>query len=64
MITGLLAFISAIFGRFLENRYTIINQIRKEKQFVYINFLDWLINNVLNAKIEENEKAIEEIREQ
>lgn len=64
IITGLLAFISAIVGKFLENRYTIKNQIRKEKQTVYINFLEWLINNVLNAEIRNNSNVVEEIKEQ
>lgn len=64
LVTGFLAFISMIVGKYLENRYTIKNQIRKERQAVYIGLLDWLINNVLNMQIENNENVVEEIREQ
>lgn len=64
VITGLLAFISAIVGKFMENWYTIKNQIRKERQEMYINFLDWLIRNVFYDEISNNENAVDEIREQ
>lgn len=64
IITGFLAFVSAIVGRFLENRYTIKNQIREEKQKVYIEFLDWLIKNVLYAEITDNKNITKELREQ
>lgn len=64
IITGFLAFVSAIVGRFLENRYTIKNQIREERQKVYIEFLDWLIKNVLYAEITDNKNITKELREQ
>lgn len=64
VITGLLALISAITGKFLENRYTIKNQIRKERQDMYIGFLDWLIRNVLYDEISSNKDIIDEIKEQ
>lgn len=64
VITGLLAFLSAIVGKFLENRYTIKNQIRKERQDVYINFLDWLINNMLYGEINDNYNIVNDLRKQ
>ena len=62
IITGLLAFVSAIVGRFLENRYTIKNQIRKERQDVYINFLDWIINDLFYGEI--NKNIVSDLRKQ
>lgn len=64
LITGLLAFISLVVGKFLENRYTIKNKIREERQKVYTDFLDWLIDNILLAKINGNDNIVEEIKEQ
>lgn len=64
IITGLLAFVSAIVGRFLENRYTIKNQIRKERQDVYINFLDWIINDLFYGEINKNKNIVNDLRKQ
>lgn len=64
LVTGLLAFISAVAAKVLENKFSIDNQIRKEKQEIYINFLNWLINNVLYAEISNNNNIVEELREQ
>lgn len=64
IITGLLAFVSAIVGRFLENRYTIKNQIRKERQDVYINFLDWIINDLFYGEINKNKNIVSDLRKQ
>ena len=64
IITGLLAFVSAIVGRFLENRYTIKNQIRKERQDVYVNFLDWIINDLFYGEINKNKNIVSDLRKQ
>ncbi len=64
IITGLLAFVSTIVGRFLENRYTIKNQIRKERQDVYINFLDWIINDLFYGEINKNKNIVSDLRKQ
>lgn len=63
LITGLLAFVSVPVGKYFENRYTIKNQIREERQKIYIEFLDWLINNVLYDEITDNKNVVEELRE-
>lgn len=63
IITGLLAFFSAIIGRFMENRYTIKNQIRKERQDVYIKFLDWFIDNLLFGELNNNKNIIGDLKE-
>ena len=64
LITGLLAFISVPVGKYFENWYNIKNKIREERQKIYIEFLDWLIKNVLYAEITNNENIIKELREQ
>ena len=64
LVTGLLAFISAVAAKVLENKFSIDNQIRKERQEIYINFLNWLINNVLYAEISNNKNIVKELREQ
>lgn len=64
LITGLLAFVSVPVGKYFENRYNIKNQIREERQKVYIGFLDWLIKNVLYAEITDNKNITKELREQ
>lgn len=64
LITGFLAFISVIIGKYLENKYNINNRIREERQKIYIDFLDWLINNVLYAEISNNKNIIKELRKQ
>lgn len=64
LITGLLAFISVIIGKVIERRNIIKNQIREERQKIYINFLDWLINNVLYAEVSNNKNITKELREQ
>lgn len=64
LITGLLAFVSVPVGKYFENRYNIKNQIREERQKIYIEFLDWLIKNVLYAEITNNKNITEELREQ
>lgn len=64
LVTGFLAFISAIVGKVVENKFSIDNQIRKEKQEIYINFLDWLVNNVLYAEISNNKNIVSELRDQ
>ena len=64
LVTGLLAFISAIVGKVVENKFSIDNQIRKERQEIYINFLDWLVNNVLYAEISNNKNIVNELRDQ
>lgn len=64
LITGLLAFVSVPVGKYFENRYNIKNQIREERQKVYIEFLDWLIKNVLYAEITDNKNITKELREQ
>lgn len=63
LITGLLAFISVPVGKYFENRYTIKNQIRKERQIIYIDFLNWLIKNVLNNEISNNANVVEELKD-
>lgn len=63
LITGLLAFISVPVGKYFENRYNIKNQIREERQKIYIHFLDWLIKNVLNAEINKNKDIVKEIKD-
>ena len=63
LITGLLAFISVPVGKYFENRYNIKNQIREERQEIYIHFLDWLIKNVLNAEINKNKDIVKEIKD-
>lgn len=62
IITGLLAFISVIVGKVIENRNIIKNQIREERQNIYRAFLDWLINNVFYAEISSNENIVNEIK--
>lgn len=64
LITGLLAFVSVPIGKYFENRYNIKNKIREERQKVYIEFLNWLIKNVLYAEVTNNKNIIEELREQ
>ena len=64
LVTGFLAFISAVAAKVLENKFSIDNQIRKERQEIYINFLNWLINNVLYAEISNNKNIVKELREQ
>lgn len=64
LITGLLAFVSVPVGKYFENRYNIKNQIREERQKIYIEFLDWLIKNVLYAEIANNKNITEELRRQ
>ena len=54
LITGSLTFIGVPVGKYFENRYNIKNQIRNERQKIYIEFLDWLIKNVLYAEIKGN----------
>ena len=63
LITGLLAFLSVIVGKYLENKITINNRIREEKQKIYIDFLDWIINNVLYAEVNNNPKITDELKE-
>lgn len=63
LITGLLAFVSVPVGKYYENRYTIKNQIRKERQIVYIDFLNWLIKNVLNNEVSNNKNLVQEIKD-
>lgn len=63
LITGFLAFITVPVGKFLENRYSIKNKIREERQKVYIDFLNWLIRNVLNNEISNNKNIVEELKE-
>lgn len=63
LITGLLAFISVPVGKYYENRYIIKNKIRQEKQEIYIEFLNWLIDNVLNHEINDNKSIVKEIKE-
>lgn len=63
LITGLLAFISVPVGKYFENRYTIKNQIRQERQDVYIEFLNWLIKNLLNNEISNNRNIVKELKE-
>ncbi len=64
LITGFLAFISVIIGKYLENKYNVNNNIREERQKIYIEFLDWLINNVLYDEISKNKNIIKELRKQ
>lgn len=64
LITGLLAFVSVIVGKFFENKYIINNKIREERQLVYIDFLGWLIDNVLYDEISKNKQIVEEIKKQ
>ncbi|MBR3249986.1 MAG: hypothetical protein IKF83_04785 [Clostridia bacterium] len=63
LITGLLAFISVPVGKYFENKYAIKNQIRKEREEIYIDFLNWIIKNVLNGEISNNENIVNEIKE-
>lgn len=62
MLTGLLAFISVIVGKYFENRYIIKNKIREERQKIYTEFLDWLIENVLYAEISNNDNIEPELK--
>lgn len=64
LITGSLTFIGVPVGKYFENRYNIKNQIRNERQKIYIEFLDWLIKNVLYAEINGNKDITEELRKQ
>lgn len=64
LITGSLTFIGVPVGKYFENRYNIKNQIRNERQKIYIEFLDWLIKNVLYAEIKGNKDITEELRKQ
>lgn len=63
LITGLLAFISVPVGKYYENRYIIKNKIRQERQEIYIEFLNWLVDNVLNHEIKDNKSIVQEIKE-
>ena len=63
LITGLLDFISVPVGKYFENKYAIKNQIRKEREEIYIDFLNWIIKNVLNGEISNNENIVNEIKE-
>lgn len=63
LITGLLAFISVPVGKYCENMYTIKDQIRKERRVVYLNFLDWLVKNLLNSEITNNGNIVQEIKD-
>ena len=62
LITGFFAFISVPIGKFLENRYNSQLKIREEKRIVYLKFLDWLIDNMLNNRVLYNNNIVEEIR--
>ena len=62
LITGLLAFISVLVGKYLENKYTIKNKIREERQKIYTDFLNWIINNVLYAGINNNKDIVDELK--
>lgn len=64
LITGLLGFFGVIVGKIIENKNIIKNKIREEKQTIYIEFLDWIINNVFYAQSVDNEKLTNELREQ
>lgn len=64
LITGLLAFVSVPVGKYLENRYTIRNQIREERQKVYVVFLEWFISNILYGNINNNKNIVRELQEQ
>ena len=64
IVAGLLAFISTVVGKYLENKYYIDNQTMKEKQKVYIDFLDWLVDNVLYTEISNNKNIVKEIKDQ
>ena len=48
----------------MENKYNVNNNIREERQKIYIEFLDWLINNVLYDEISKNKNIIKELRKQ
>lgn len=64
LVTGLFAFVSAIVGKIVEHKLSIDNQIREERQAVYIDFLDWLVSNVLYNEISNNENIGNELKEQ
>ena len=64
VVTGLFAFGSAIYGKVLENKHNIDNQIRSERQKIYIDFLDWIVDNVLYAEISNNKNIVGEIKDQ
>lgn len=64
LITGILGFFGVIMGKIIENKNTIKNKIREEKQNIYIEFLDWIINNVFYAESVDNKKLTKELKEQ
>lgn len=64
LVTGLLAFISAVVGKILENYFSINNQIRRERQEIYTKFLEWLVSNVLYVEISNNKNIVKELKEQ
>lgn len=64
LITGILGFFGVIMGKIIENKNTIKNKIREEKQNIYIEFLDWIINNVFYTESVDNEKLTNELKEQ
>lgn len=52
LIAGTIAFLSIPIGRYFEHRYYIKNEVRKERQKVYIEFLDWFIDDYLLSNVE------------
>ena len=63
LVTGFLAFISTIIAKVIEHKLSINNQIRNERQEIYVKFLNWLINSLLYGNIGDNDKLVSEIRE-
>lgn len=62
-ITGLIAFISMVVGKILEQKIEIDRQVRLEKEKIYTEFLEWLIESLfMNNK--NSEEIIKEINNQ
>lgn len=62
LVTGFLAFISTIIAKVVEHKFSINNQIRNERQEIYVEFLDWIINSLLYGNIKDNDTLVNDIR--
>ena len=47
IVTGLLTFFSAVIAKIIEKKIMIDNQIRSERQKIYVDFLNWIISSLL-----------------
>lgn len=62
LVTGTMAFLSSIIAKVIEKKQIINNQIRSERQEIYTQFLDWLINSLLYGNIKNNDSLVDDIR--